>query len=91
MESINKERVRRLGWSLLHEGNKMGIDDPLAGFQFKIDPDFVSMATSNKQVYDAHIEAGFTPDQAMLIITGMLNTSIQTNLVIESERTSEAD
>lgn len=60
------------------------LQNPLAGATDKMNRDmptlasaFAAIAQARKAYYDAHVEAGFTPDQAMDMVRQFNNQSVK--------------
>lgn len=57
------------------------IDDLFAA----VDLDFASSAVTNRKIYQAHVNEGFTPDQAMDVVKCFLSTHLQTKMIIDHQ------
>ena len=60
------------------------VQNPLAGAADKMERDmptlssaFAAIAKARKAYYDAHIDAGFTPDQAMELVRGFSEQAVK--------------
>lgn len=63
-------------------------DDPLSGL-FGDEDNYIEMSVVNKKMYDAHIGAGFSDEQALQIVLQYIHTTISTSQMMAAELRDE--